>query len=106
MLHLIGKNIRLILVVQVVVDHAPDRAVAGTGDRSDDFDRMLSVKNIVDPISSAYLDRIDLVEIKVGNSTFDLRLRQGALVILIGYQISDWDQLKMDIWNKAGEILH
>ena len=106
MFHLIGKNIGLIPVVQVVVDHAPDGTVSRAGDRSDDFNCMLSVKNIVDPIPPAYLDWVNLVKIKVGNRTFDLCLGQRALVILIRYQISDRDQFKVDVWNKAGEIFH
>ena len=64
-LHLIGENICLVLVIEVIVDHAPHRRVTRTRYERDNLDGMLTVKNIVDTITPAHLNRIDLKEVEV-----------------------------------------
>ena len=62
---LIGKDVRFMLVAQIIIDHTPYRRIARTGYQRNDLNGMLSVKDIVHPVPSADLNRIDLIRIKV-----------------------------------------
>lgn len=58
---------------------------------------MLSVKDIIDALSAADLDRVDLAQIKVFRSLPDMIFRQMPLIILIGNQIFNWNLLEVNI---------
>ena len=62
---LIGKNLCLSLVEEVIEDHAPYRSVTRTGGIGNNLYSMLTIKDIVDTIAPADFDWIDLVEVKV-----------------------------------------
>ena len=65
MLHLIGENICFVLVIEVIIDHTPHRRVTRTRYERDNLNGMLTVKNVVNTITPAHLNRIDLKEIEV-----------------------------------------
>jgi len=65
-----------------------------------DFNGVLAVEYVVDTISTAHFDRVNLIKIKVGNSSSNMRLRQISLVVLVGYQVLYRDLFKVDIRNK------
>lgn len=67
---------------------------------------MLTIKDIVDTITTAHLYRVDLVQVEILDGFFNLCLRQWPLVFLIRYEIFDWDLLEVDIRNKSAEVLH
>ena len=94
MLLLVGKDMGFFLIFQVIVDHAPHRSITGAGLTGDDLNGVLSVKHIVDAIPTAHFHRIDLVHVKFFQSFSDMIFGQRSLVLLIGNQISNGDQLK------------
>lgn len=96
---LVGKDIRLLHVFQVVIYHAPHRGVPGSGDGSDDLDGMLPVEHVVDPVTAGDLYRIDLAQVKVFRGGAYMFIRHAPLVFLVGYQVSDGDQLETDLGN-------
>ena len=54
-LHLVGEDICLVLVVQIIVYHAPDWRFTRARGQGDDLHRVLAIEDIVDPISAAHL---------------------------------------------------
>ena len=105
-LHLVGEDIRLVFVVQIIVDHTPDGCFARTGGQCDDLYRVLSIENIVDSVSTADLYRIDLVQIKMSGGIQHMLFRNITLVLLIGYEVLDGNLFKVDIWYKHTIIFH
>lgn len=93
MLLLVGKDMGFLLIFQVIVDHTPHRGITGTGLTGNDLDGVLAVKHIVDAVAAAHLDRVDLVDVKFFQCLTDMIFGQRPLVLLIGNQISDGDQL-------------
>ena len=61
MLLLLGKDMRLVFIIQMVVNHAPDGRFSGMRYKGNGLYGMLPVKNVVDAVSSADLDGVDLV---------------------------------------------
>ena len=93
-------------VVQIVVNHTPDRSITGTGSQSNNFHRVLSVENIVNPVSPAHFDRIDLIQVKMSCSIQHMLCGNASLVLLVGHKIFYRDLLKMDIGHEHTEIGH
>ena len=100
---LIGKDIGLMFIAEIIIDHAPDRGIAGTGYKSNDLNGVLTIENIIDSVSAAYLYGIDLIEIKIGCGTGNVRLRQISLVFLVRDQVPDRNLLKMHIRHVVAE---
>ena len=88
------------LVVEIIIDHAPDRGVSRARGVGYDFNGVLPVKDIVNAIPSADLDWVDLIKIEVGNCPSNMRLGQVPLIILVRYKVLYRYLLKLDIWNK------
>ena len=93
-------------IAQIIIDHAPDGCISGTGDHCNDLNRVLAVKHIIDPVSAADLYRIDLMKIKVRCSTGNMRLRQIPLIFLIGYEVLDRYFFKVHIRYVAAVGIH
>ena len=55
--------IHILLITQLIIDHAPYRCISRPGNKSNDLNRVLSVEYIVDPITAADLYRIDLIPV-------------------------------------------
>ena len=53
--HLICKDVRLGLIGEIIIYHAPYGSFAGTGRKSDSLDRVLAVENIIDTVAAADL---------------------------------------------------
>ena len=94
MLLLVGKDMGFFLIFQVIVDHAPHRSITGAGLTGDNLNGVLSVKHIVDAVAAAHFHRIDLVHVKFFQCLADMVFGQWSLILLIGNQISNGDQLK------------
>ena len=105
-LHLVGEDICLVLVVQIIVYHAPDRSFTRARGQGDDLHRMLAIEDIVDPISTAYLHRVDLIQIKVCRSIQHMLFGNIPLVLLIGYEVLDGNLFEVNIGNKHTIIFH
>lgn len=67
---------------------------------------MLPVKNVIDTVSATHLDGIDLAQIEICGGSLYMRLRQTALIILIGNKVFDWDLFKMNIRDEHTVIVH
>ena len=104
--HLIGKDIGFMFIAQIIIDHAPYRSFARAGSKCNNFNGMLPVKNIIDPVSSADLYGIDLKQIEVFCRFLNTRLRQIPLIILVRNQVFDWNFLEMNIRHKRRIIIH
>ena len=83
MLLLICKYVSFFLVLQVIIYHAPYRSISASGSCCNYFNSVLTVKNIVYPVTSAYFYRIKLVYIKFFKSFSDMFFRKSSLIILI-----------------------
>ena len=60
------------IIFQIIIDHAPYWCFTRTGNRCDNFNCMLTIKYIVNPISSTNFNGIDLVWIKMFCGIFDM----------------------------------
>ena len=80
---LLCKYVSFLFVVQHCVDHTPNRCFSRTGFGSDNFDGMLTINNIIDSITSAHTDYLDLIDIEVLYRFCNMRLRETALVFLV-----------------------
>ena len=67
---------------------------------------MLAVEDIIDPAPAADLDRVDLIQVEMVGSLLDMAQRQGALIVLIGYQIFDRDLFKVHVGHESRIVLH
>ena len=103
---LLGKSVGLLRVIHPVVHHTPDGRVPGTGHRSHDLYGVLPVENIVDPVPSANLDRIDLTHIEMPSGLLYVGNREVALICLVGNQIFNGNFLKMYVRNKIAVVRH
>ena len=64
-LHLVCKNVRFVLILQIIINHAPYGCFTGAGNQSDNLNRMLSVEDVIDIIPAADFYGIDLIEIEI-----------------------------------------
>ena len=103
---LLGKGIRLLRVIHPIIHHTPDGRVPGAGHRSHDLNGVLSVKNVVDPVPPADLDRVDLTHVKMPGGLLYMGNGEVALICLIGNQIFNGNFLKMYIRNKITVVRH
>ena len=62
---LVRKDIGFVRILQIIIDHAPDRCISRSGNHRNNFNCVLSVENIIHSIPATYLYRIDLIDIKV-----------------------------------------
>ena len=58
----------LFLIFQIIVNHAPNRSISGTRLGGDYLNGVLTVKNIVNAVSSADFNRVNLANIELINS--------------------------------------
>ena len=49
--HLVSKDVCFMFILKIIIDHAPNRRFSGTGNQRNDLNRMLTIENVVDPIS-------------------------------------------------------
>ena len=103
---LIGKGVCFHGIIHIVIDHAPNWRISGTRYGGDNFNGMLTIENIVDPITAAYLYRVDLQKVEVSDSSADVLLGKVALVFLVGYQVADWYFFKSYIRDELVKIFH
>ena len=94
---LLGEDVGFLFVAEVVINHAPDRGLAGAGPGGDDFDGVLAVDHIVDSVPLAHFDRFDLVQVKILCRAGDVVFLQVPLVVLVGDQVVDRDQFKAHV---------
>ena len=104
--HLVRENVRFVLIVQIIVNHAPHRRVPGSGNQGNNLNGVLSVKHIVYPAPAADFDRIDLVQVKVSGGIFHVALGNVSLILLVGNQILNGDLLEVDVGNVRVMLLH
>lgn len=67
--------------------------------------RMHVLEHIVDPSAAAHLYGIDLKQIKVGGCLLNMLDREVSLIVLVGYQVLDWNEFKFSLRNKL-HIFH
>ena len=58
---LICENVRFVFIAQIVINHAPNRRVSRSGHQRHNFNGMLSVENIVNPVPSTDFYRVNLI---------------------------------------------
>ena len=96
---LVGKNIRLLRIIHVVINHAPDRDVAGAGECRNGFDGVLSIDDVIGAITATDLDKIDLAKVEMFRQLLNMRGREVSLIVLAGHQIFDRDKFKVHFWD-------
>ena len=100
--HLVCKDICFMSIFQIIVDHAPYRCFTRAGYKCHYFNRVLPIKYIIDAIAAADLNRVYLIQIKIGGCFLNVLNRKVALVILIGNKIFNWNLFKMHIRHENG----
>lgn len=104
MLLLFCKDMRFMLIAEMIVNHAPDRRITGIGYKSYCLNRVLTIKYIINSITAADLYGINLMQIKFVGYLENLRFGQGALIILTRHQIFDWYLLEYHVRHIRIEI--
>ena len=94
------------LIIQIVIDHTPDRSITGTGYCCYDLYGMLTIKNVIDAVSAADFYRIDMIQVKVFNSFLNVLHREITLIILAGNKVFDRYLFKYDIRYIFRVIFH
>ena len=103
---LIRKDIGFMLIIQIVINHAPYRSITRSGYLRNNLNGMLTIKHIVDSVAAAYFHWIDLVQIEIGCCFGNMRMRQYTLILLVRNQVPDWNLLKVNLWHIYTEIFH
>ena len=80
---LVCKDICFLLILQIVINHTPNRSLARPGSGGDSLNGMLTIKNIIGAVPAAYLDRVNLVNIEILCSPSNMGAGNGTLIGLV-----------------------
>ena len=87
------------LILQIIINHAPYGRFTGTGNQSDNLNRMLPVKNIIDVISAADFYGIDLLEIEICSRFLNVFDGKVALIFLAGNKVINRNLFEKYVWH-------